>query len=49
MIGSDKMAEIPLELESAGILKMFALYPKLQEVLENGCNNSCSGSNNNNY
>ena len=36
MIGSDEMAEIPLELESAGTLKMFALYPELQEVLEKG-------------
>ena len=36
MIGSDEMAEIPLELESAGTLKMFALYPALQEVLEKG-------------
>ena len=36
MIGSDEMAEIPFELESAGTLKMFALYPELQEVLERG-------------
>lgn len=36
MIDSDKMAEIPLGLESAGTLKMFALYPELQEVLEKG-------------
>ncbi|MDD7719206.1 MAG: ATP-binding protein [Eubacteriaceae bacterium] len=36
MIGSDEMGEIPLELESAGTLKMFALYPALQEVLEKG-------------
>ena len=36
MIDSDEMAEIPLALESAGTLKMFALYPELQEVLENG-------------
>ena len=36
MIDSDEMAEIPLGLESAGTLKMFALYPKLQEVLEKG-------------
>mgnify|MGYP002522151744 len=35
-IGSDQVAEIPLEDESAGTLKMFALYPELQEVLENG-------------
>ncbi len=36
MIDSDKMAEIPLGLESAGTLKMFALYPELQEVLKKG-------------
>ncbi len=36
MIDSDDMAEIPLSLESAGTLKMFALYPELQEVLEKG-------------
>lgn len=36
MIDSDAMAEIPLGLESAGTLKMFALYPELQEVLEKG-------------
>ena len=36
MIDSDKMAEIPLGMESAGTLKMFALYPELQEVLEKG-------------
>ena len=36
MIDSDEMAEIPLGLESAGTLKMFALYPELQEVLEKG-------------
>lgn len=35
-IGSDHMAEIPLEMESAGTLKMFALYPELQETLKNG-------------
>lgn len=35
-IGSDKYAEIPLEDESAGTLKMFALYPELQEVLQKG-------------
>ena len=35
-IDSDEMADIPLELESAGTLKMFALYPELQEVLEKG-------------
>lgn len=33
---SDEFAEIPLEDESAGTLKMFALYPELQSVLENG-------------
>ena len=36
MIDSEEMAEIPLSLESAGTLKMFALYPELQEVLEKG-------------
>jgi hypothetical protein len=36
LIDPDKMAEIPLGLESVGTLKMFALYPKLQEVLEKG-------------
>ena len=36
MIDSDEMAEIPLSYESAGTLKMFALYPELQEVLEKG-------------
>ncbi len=36
MIDSDDMAEIPLSMESAGTLKMFALYPELQEVLEKG-------------
>ena len=35
-IDSDGMAEIPLGMESAGTLKMFALYPELQEVLEKG-------------
>ena len=35
-IGSDKFAKIPLGMESAGTLKMLALYPELQEVLENG-------------
>lgn len=35
-IDSDEMASLPLELESAGTLKMFALYPDLQEVLEKG-------------
>ena len=35
-IGSDEMAKIPLSPESAGTLKMFSLYPELQEVLQNG-------------
>lgn len=35
-IDSDDMAEIPLSVESSGTLKMFALYPELQEVLEKG-------------
>ena len=35
-IGSEDMAKIPLAHESAGTLKMFALYPELQEVLQNG-------------
>ncbi|MCI2049505.1 MAG: ATP-binding protein [Lachnospiraceae bacterium] len=36
MIDSDATETIPLKLESAGTLKMFALYPLLQEVLETG-------------
>ena len=36
MIDSDETASIPLRLESDGTLKMFALYPVLQEVLERG-------------
>ena len=36
MIDSDNMGEIPLNSESAGTLKMFALYPYLQAVLERG-------------
>ena len=36
MMDSDQIAEIPLEDESAGTLKMFALYPELHEVLHNG-------------
>lgn len=36
MIDSEEIATIPLKLESAGTLKMFALYPLLQEVLETG-------------
>lgn len=35
-INSDQIAEIPLEDESAGTLKMFALYPELHEILQNG-------------
>ena len=34
--GTDKTASIPLEEESDGTLKMFALYPSLQETLETG-------------
>ena len=30
------MAKIPLAHESAGTLKMFALYPELQSVMKNG-------------
>ncbi len=36
MIGTSEMVEIPLELESNGTLKMFALYPGLYEILANG-------------
>lgn len=36
MIGTDETASIPLKLESAGTLKMFALYPLLQKVLKSG-------------
>ncbi len=36
IIGSNKTASIPLEHESAGTLKMFALYPMLQFVLSTG-------------
>lgn len=36
MIDSEDTTTIPLKLESAGTLKMFALYPLLQEVLETG-------------
>ncbi len=36
MVGSDKISTIPLKLESAGTLKMFSLFPFLQEVLETG-------------
>ncbi len=35
-IDSDTFAAIPLSMESAGTLKMFALYPELQGVLEKG-------------
>ena len=33
---SGKMASIPLKQESSGTLKMFALYPSLKEVLDQG-------------
>lgn len=36
MADSDEMASIPLEEESSGTLKMFALYPLLKEVLDSG-------------
>lgn len=36
MIGSDETTTIPLSHESAGTLKMFALYPMLQFVLSSG-------------
>ena len=36
MIDSSDTTVIPLQEESAGTLKMFALYPDLQEVLKNG-------------
>lgn len=35
-VDSDTFAAIPLSMESAGTLKMFALYPELQDVLEKG-------------
>lgn len=35
-IDSDTFVAIPLSMESAGTLKMFALYPELQDVLEKG-------------
>ena len=35
-IGSDEMAKIPLSDESAGTLKMFSLFPELQNVSQNG-------------
>lgn len=36
MSDSDQTIAIPLRLESAGTLKMFALYPLIQNVLEEG-------------
>ena len=36
IVGSDKTTSIPLQNESSGTLKMFALYPILQDVLETG-------------
>lgn len=36
MIDSEDDAELPLHQESAGTLKMFAMYPALHEVLEKG-------------
>lgn len=36
IIGTDQVANIPLKHESAGTLKMFALYPLLQNVLKTG-------------
>lgn len=36
MVGSNKIAKIPLQNESSGTLKMFALYPMLQNVLDAG-------------
>ena len=36
MIDSDDDAKLPLHQESAGTLKMFAMYPALHEVLEKG-------------
>lgn len=35
-VDSEDIVEIPLQDESAGTLKMFALYPELQEILKNG-------------
>lgn len=34
--GNEDMVSIPLRQESSGTLKMFALYPSLKEVLDNG-------------
>lgn len=36
LINSDQTTSIPLQNESAGTLKMFALYPMLQDVLSTG-------------
>lgn len=36
MINSKDMAKLPLQEESHGTLKMFALFPYLQDVLKNG-------------
>lgn len=36
MVDSNKTATIPLQNESAGTLKMFALYPMFEEVMKNG-------------
>ncbi len=36
MVDSQKLASIPLKQESSGTLKMFALYPSLKDVLDNG-------------
>jgi len=36
LINSDQTVSIPLQNESAGTLKMFALYPMLQDVLSTG-------------
>ena len=36
MVNAEETTTIPLKLESAGTLKMFALYPLLQSVLESG-------------
>lgn len=36
MADSDEMASIPLEEESSGTLKMFALYQSLKDVLDSG-------------
>ena len=36
MVDCDDFEFIPLKSESSGTLKMFALYPSLKEVLDNG-------------